>query len=100
MLRQIFFLISCCFLSLYARNPFCMRHEKSCKICVLKGIIVGERSFGHMKYDNQDFILGVGEKFLDCIITEIDCDSLLLENGKGELQRLRVNDSMKIGEAT
>ena len=100
----IHFLFLCFFLTLYpvVRNPFFERKKenKPIKVCILKGTVIGEKAFGHLCYNDCDLILGVGEEVSDFIITEIDCDSLCLKSKNGEVVRLRLNESMKIGEGT
>jgi hypothetical protein len=87
---------------LCGRNPFFehKKEKKSVKICILKGTVIGDKAFGHLCYDDCDLILGVGEEVSDLVITQIDCDSLYLRNRNGDVIRLRLNESMRIGEGT
>ena len=83
-----------------ARNPFSVKKQKIFTVCVLKGTIIGERSFAHFKNKEEDLLLGIGEEIGGFLIIEIDCESLLLKNNEGKTQRLKIDESMKIGEGT
>lgn len=99
MLYRMFFFFLFIFCSA-ARNPFSLKTKKTFKACMLQGTIIGEKSFAHFRLDDDDMILGIGEEILGCVVIEIDYEDLLLRDHQGNTYRLRINESMKIGEVT
>src|SRR3989339_1706988 len=98
MLRPVLLIVFFNIICVSARNPFSVKQKKVFKKCFLKGVIIGEKSFAYLKYDDADLTLGVGEEVAGLIITEIDCENVILKDHKGKTWKLEVDKFMKIGE--
>lgn len=98
MLRHMLLVVFLGVFCISARNPFSVKRKKTFTVCTLKGTIIGDKPFAHIGYEGCDLILGIGEEVAGLVITEIDCDGLVLKNKNGATWRLEVDKFMKIGE--